>query len=596
MSPTTSDLVKALRPFLLGSLTSYEGDVGGVDVGALQKARFVTMTSEDELINERVLTAGDGLDLTDGGAGAAATLAVDLKAISGLEVDSAGLALSDAAAGDGLTIADKVLAVGAGNGLQVSADAVAIKLKSPSGLEVDADGLVLADGVAGAGLTIANKVLAVGQGDGLTVSADAVALMTPGTLSAITTNDPSGNHTHAVSVGTPISVTLGSNSEGSASSLARSDHHHHLSESIVPTWTGTHTFQATMTTRDILPELTDAYDLGSSLKWWRGQYVSNINAAVFVENTAQLLGGWLVIGHDQGALAADVAPTDTTVDFGKGMTPNDFILIRSHDADGIIRVEYMQIGTLVTGTRYNVTRDLGNTYVTDPAWAAGTPYLVLGYTGDGRIELSSFGTPRISLIKQLQNYYLQTEVARLGDLNGNWGYGVETYGVALGQYAAGATNLTADPVNGIRLRSYTQDRIALSPDGVLTIRDSAGAAVITLDADQGAEITKKLTMPGTSSAIAIGAIPPTGAGAGTGIWIDRTGMYGLASDVLQAKFSAESGTIEAGGGHIKLDADGLIVTSSGVPPDVTTWTRFLHTDVVGYPDFYGCVYTMRDDW
>jgi len=74
-----------------------------------------------------------------------------------------------------------------------------------------------------------------------------------------------------------------------------------------------------------------------------------------------------------------------------------------------------------------------------------------------------------------------------------------------------------------------------------------------------AEITGKLQMPGTGSAIAIGATPPTGAAAGTGIWIDRTGIYGLAAGVVQAKIDAATGKFIAGGGGVVANADGLEV-------------------------------------
>ena len=64
-----------------------------VDTGALKKttvndlqgasaappaAQYVTLATDSTLSNERVLTAGDGIDITDGGAGAAVTIAADV--------------------------------------------------------------------------------------------------------------------------------------------------------------------------------------------------------------------------------------------------------------------------------------------------------------------------------------------------------------------------------------------------------------------------------------------------------------------------------------------------------------------------------------
>lgn len=77
-------------------------------------------------------------------------------------------------------------------------------------------------------------------------------------------------------------------------------------------------------------------------------------------------------------------------------------------------------------------------------------------------------------------------------------------------------------------------------------------------------VDDKLTMSGASSAIAIGTTPPTSASAGTGLWIDRTGVYGLASNVQQAIFDAATGKITAGAGKVLLDSTGYgaIVSSS----------------------------------
>ena len=93
--------------------------------------------------------------------------------------------------GDGIT--------GGGN---LSADrTLSIELATLSGLELVGTPdkkLALADSVAGNGLVIANKILAVGAGNGITVGADTVSLTTPGTLSVTSQNDPVGNHTHVI--------------------------------------------------------------------------------------------------------------------------------------------------------------------------------------------------------------------------------------------------------------------------------------------------------------------------------------------------------------------------------------------------------------
>ena len=70
-----------------------------------------------------------GIERTSNGIG------VKLKTTSGLEVDIGGLALLDAIAGNGLVIASKILAVGAGNGINSNANDVAVRLETNSGLQ-----------------------------------------------------------------------------------------------------------------------------------------------------------------------------------------------------------------------------------------------------------------------------------------------------------------------------------------------------------------------------------------------------------------------------------------------------------------------------
>ncbi len=132
--------------------------------------------------------------------------------------------------------------------------------------------------------------------------------------------------------------------------------------------------------------------------------------------------------------------------------------------------------------------------------------------------------------------------------------------VFIGEVVAGQSNVYISAAGAIAIRNYATTRIGLTAAGILTIEDSNGAPVITLDASAGAEITKKLTMPGANSAIAIGTTPPTSATVGTGIWIDRTGLYGLAANVLQAKISATDGKVTAGAGTVILDSGGIRIT------------------------------------
>lgn len=194
----------------------------------------------------------------------------------------------------------------------------------------------------------------------------------------------------------------------------------------------------------LLPGLTDTYDLGSSSRLWRKGWLSELDAVLFAKNTATLVGGWLVVGKNEGTLAADVAAADTQIDFGQAMTAGDFVLFRA-----ALAVEYMQIGALVSGTIYAVTRDLDGSGAN--AWAMGTPYAVLGQDGAGRIELNAYDTPRISIFRQGATYNVTTEPLREGDMNG-WGdFTTEEYGIGIGNYAVG-NYLRYGPSKGFKLK------------------------------------------------------------------------------------------------------------------------------------------------
>jgi hypothetical protein len=295
----------------------------------------------------------------------------------------------------------------------------------------------------------------------------------------------------------------------------------------------------------LIPSLVDTYDLGSSTLLWRKGWLSELDTILFAQNTLTLLGGWFVVSKDEGTLAANLSSADTVCDFGKTMTPGHFVVMRSTG-----KVEYFRVGSLVSGTTYRIG-DLGDMVTPGERnldgsgnndWPEGQPFLVLGTTGDGRIELNAYDTPRIQILSQGATYNSATEVLRLGDLNGNWGYNTQTYGVALGEYATSKANLIWDPTNGLRLRTHE-------------------TTVLQLDNSGNADITGKLRMPGTDSAIAIGATPPTGPATGTGIWIDRNGLYGLNNNILQIRIT-NTGKLTAGGGITTLDENGIKVESS----------------------------------
>ena len=283
---------------------------------------------------------------------------------------------------------------------------------------------------------------------------------------ANTTDDTAATHTHKV---------VASSNPGAAEQLLQSnaDGGLTLQELTVMVEANLAKLTASQVGSHLIPELTDTHDLGSSTKLWRKGWISELESVLFAQNSASIIGGWFVIPKASGTLSADVDDVQTTIDFGQTMTQNDFVLLRTSGA-----VEYIQVGTLDSGTTYNVTRDVDGSGAN--SWPSGQVYMVLGNVGNGRIELNAQDTPRISILEQGATYNAQTELVRLGDLDGNWGYSSPTDGLALGEYAANKSNLTWDPTNGLRLRTYNDTVVQLdnagnaSIEGVLNLGNDGG--------------------------------------------------------------------------------------------------------------------------
>jgi len=196
---------------------------------------------------------------------------------------------------------------------------------------------------------------------------------------------------------------------------------------------------------------------------------------------------------------------------------------------------------------------------TNYTFRAGLGVVDYGASGSGFIAISADGalgsTPNITLATHAGSpWTTYSNYMRVGNLANSYGYGASTvYGVGMGAYGStGQPALTLDTTNGLRIFNNTTVRVGISTAGVMTINDSAGTAVFTFDASAGAYITKVLNMSGASAAIAVGSTPPASATVGTGLWIDRTGLYSLSSNVQ----------------NIKIDSSGIsaVVTSAYAMP------------------------------
>jgi hypothetical protein len=212
-----------------------------------------------------------------------------------------------------------------------------------------------------------------------------------------------------------------------------------------------------------------------------------------------------------------------------------------------------------------VTRNLDGTGAN--AWNAGDALFNTGQAGAGFIDLYSVrGTkstnqagPTIAMnVRNSATFNDWSEHAVLGNLKGLYGYGVNTYGVAVGKYSPTTSWLAADATNGIRvMRGDTQlaqwdtngtiklgqaNNIILQPNGQASFTTAAGNLAIDdngLFLVHGANTFNKIRWGNTS---------------GAGYSFDYASIYAVASAdegrlLLQARntgtFKGSSAILEA---------------------------------------------------
>src|SRR5262245_12327515 len=229
---------------------------------------------------------------------------------------------------------------------------------------------------------------------------------------------------------------------------------------------------------DIMPTTGNVVSLGNATLPFRKAWISELPSVTFTQQTQLLFGGYSTIAKQAGVLGAD-APPATPIDFGQTMTPGDYVVIRQDHPSFVGPnpvTEYMQVGTLVSGTTYNVTRDLLGSIGPDPTWPKGTPYMVLGHQYDGRIDLLAFdGKPRTVYSTLGTGSPVPGDQVRavMGNLSGYYGYtagsgpsGSDPFGVALGDPAKAWVKI--DDTNGVTLGYAGNTTVKISPTGAST--------------------------------------------------------------------------------------------------------------------------------
>lgn len=166
--------------------------------------------------------------------------------------------------------------------------------------------------------------------------------------------------------------------------------------------------------------------------------------------------------------------------------------------------------------------------------------------------------------------YMRKGTTVLGYWDGNTG------DVLFGQTGSGQSNVFITS-GAVKLRNNTTDYISLDSSGNalfgLTTSSQGNVSIsggtvairrgttdyITLSATD-AQFANLIKMTGASAAISLGSTPPTSATVGTGIWLDRNGLYALSANTQNVTIT--SAGVTAGAGSAVLDANGLTFTPS----------------------------------
>ncbi len=194
-------------------------------------------------------------------------------------------------------------------------------------------------------------------------------------------------------------------------------------------WTALNEFFQVLGVVGLTP-LNQTSDIGSVTNLFAKGYFAELSTLIFKKENVLVMDGTFVITKQSGKFPSDVSATDTQIDFGQNLTVGDFLLLR---AEG--KQEFMRVGTKVSGTKYNVTRNLDGTGA--DSWPAQSVYFVRGHQGDGWLELTATDDQRFSVFVQGAAWNNTTEIGRFGKLDGWQGAGLTGYGIAIGNYASG---------------------------------------------------------------------------------------------------------------------------------------------------------------
>jgi hypothetical protein len=273
---------------------------------------------------------------------------------------------------------------------------------------------------------------------------------------------------------------------------------------------------------------------------------------LFSSSNQMAVAGNIVVSKNAGKLGADVTAIATTVNFGQAMTVGDWIKIQGPDSAGSNALEAMLIGSLVSGTTYNVTRNVDGSGAN--AWKKDTPFVVIGQSGDSRIELTAGASGSIQLITQGAAYGTTTTQASMSTVAGAITAGagnvlINASGIVMANSASSWFNFKDAGGNANTIN------IAATPSNTLEITNiatSGGAGTIAFYIKDTAGVTRRplQLLEDAGNANVLHALVNVGSagskfsiGSEVVIWAGKTGTTTVFNEAgLDIDFRVESDT------------------------------------------------------
>lgn len=278
----------------------------------------------------------------------------------------------------------------------------------------------------------------------------------------------------------------------------------------------------------------------------------------------------------------DVSLIDATIYVKHNqMAVNDIAYM---EANG--QVEFFQVISGPSGSgpySYGVSRDLDGTGPNN--WYAGDAVFNTGATGDGFIDLYSlqgvdsngYGPTIVGNVRQSADYNDWAEYWAIGNLNGLYGYGVDTYGAAFGGYNGTDTWIGVDSTYGIRIMSGSTQLARWTIGGTILIGEqAAGKSNVYIGSGEVRlrnNTTNKIVLKADGSASFEGVLNIGTSGGifqGTGSFASPTtalkiynssgvGLLEMWGSGTKQVYMGTDGKLYAGAGVVKMSSDGLII-------------------------------------